>query len=49
MTVYSANGADVDTVIIDGRIVMINRKVTTINEEEVMQRARHTIEDLLSD
>ncbi len=47
--VYSANGADVDTVIIDGRIVMINRQVSTVNEEEVMQRARDAIEDLLSE
>ncbi|MFX0096155.1 MAG: amidohydrolase [Candidatus Hodarchaeota archaeon] len=47
--VYSANGADIDTVIIDGRIVMINRQVTTVDEEEVMQRASRTIGNLLSD
>lgn len=46
--VYSASGADVDTVIIDGRIVMFNRKVTVVNEEEVIQRAEHTVRSLLS-
>lgn len=46
--VYSASGADVDTVIIDGRIVMSDRQVTTVNEKEVIQRAEHTIESLLS-
>jgi 5-methylthioadenosine/S-adenosylhomocysteine deaminase len=33
--IYSANSADVDTVIIDGKIVMKNRKMLTIDEEKV--------------
>jgi 5-methylthioadenosine/S-adenosylhomocysteine deaminase len=36
--VYAANGADVDTVIINGQIVMENRKLLTIDEAEVMSR-----------
>ena len=32
---YSANGSEVDTVIIDGRIVMRNHELTTIDEERV--------------
>ena len=34
---YSANGSEVDTVIIDGNIVMENRKLLTINEKEVYE------------
>ncbi|KUO39569.1 MAG: amidohydrolase [Candidatus Hadarchaeum yellowstonense] len=37
--VYAANGGDVDTVIIDGKIIMENRQMTTIEEEEVVQEA----------
>jgi 5-methylthioadenosine/S-adenosylhomocysteine deaminase len=36
--VYAVNGADVDTVLINGRIVMQNRRLLTINEAEAMQR-----------
>ncbi|MCX5849933.1 MAG: amidohydrolase [Deltaproteobacteria bacterium] len=38
--VYAMSGADVDTVLINGKIVMENRKLSTINEEEVMQKVR---------
>ncbi|MFA5322988.1 MAG: amidohydrolase [Smithella sp.] len=38
--VYAASGADVDTVVINGKVVMENRRLLTINEEEVMQRVR---------
>jgi len=38
--VYAVNGADVDTVLINGKIVMQNRKMTTIDEEEAMSRVR---------
>ena len=34
--VYAVQGSDVDTVIINGKIVMKNRKLITINENEVM-------------
>lgn len=37
--VYCANGSDVDTVIIDGKIIMKNREVLTIDEREVLKRA----------
>lgn len=33
---YAVSGADVDTVLINGKIVMMNRKLTTIDENEVM-------------
>jgi cytosine/adenosine deaminase-related metal-dependent hydrolase len=34
--VYAANGADVDTVIIDGKIVMQNREVKTMDEQKIL-------------
>jgi len=37
---YAMSGADVDTVLINGKIVMENRKLLTIDEEEVMRRVR---------
>lgn len=46
--VYSARGSDVDTVIIDGKIVMEKRNVKTLNEDEVMRRAEEKARDLLS-
>jgi 5-methylthioadenosine/S-adenosylhomocysteine deaminase len=36
--VYYATGADVDTVLIDGRIVMQGRKVLTVDEQDVLDR-----------
>jgi 5-methylthioadenosine/S-adenosylhomocysteine deaminase len=37
--VYAAQASDVDTVIIDGRVVMLNRELTTLNENEVITNA----------
>ena len=34
--VYSATGDSVETVVIDGRIVMENKKLTTVDEEEII-------------
>ncbi len=36
--VYCASGSDVDSVVINGRVVMKNRKLLTVDEEEVMDR-----------
>jgi 5-methylthioadenosine/S-adenosylhomocysteine deaminase len=38
--VYAACGADVDTVIINGKLVMEKRTLLTINETDVMQHVR---------
>ena len=38
--VYSSSGADVDTVMIDGRIVMEGRRMLTLDEDEVLGEAR---------
>lgn len=46
--VYSARGSDVDTVIVDGKILMENREVKTLDEGEVIQEAAKAAFDLLS-
>jgi 5-methylthioadenosine/S-adenosylhomocysteine deaminase len=38
--VYAVNGADVDTVLINGKVVMRERKLLTIDEGEAMRRVR---------
>ena len=38
--VYSANGADVDSVMIDGKMIMQNRKMRNINEREAMKQVK---------
>lgn len=45
--VYSARGSDVVTAIIDGKVVMENRVVQTMDEKAVLSRARHMRQDLL--
>jgi len=47
--VYSARGSDVDTVIVDGRILMRDRVVETLDEGEVRRKAQKTAKRLLSD
>jgi 5-methylthioadenosine/S-adenosylhomocysteine deaminase len=37
--VYAAHGDDVDTVMIDGRIVMKEKKLVTVDEQEVIDKA----------
>jgi cytosine/adenosine deaminase-related metal-dependent hydrolase len=37
--VYAARASDVDTVIIDGQVVLLNRELTTLNENEVITNA----------
>jgi len=38
--VYTVGGADVDTVLINGKVVMQNRRLLTIDEEGVMEKVR---------
>jgi len=47
--VYSAEAEDVDTVIIDGRVVMRERKLLTLDEREIIQTARSEAERLAVD
>jgi cytosine/adenosine deaminase-related metal-dependent hydrolase len=45
--VYAGCGADVDTVMVDGRIIMENRNVKTLNELEIVEQARERAGALL--
>jgi len=38
--VYAAEASDVEAVVIDGRVVMQERRLLTFNEEEVITQAR---------
>jgi 5-methylthioadenosine/S-adenosylhomocysteine deaminase len=40
-------GSDVDTVIIDGNVVMRGRKLLTIDEEEAMSKAEGVADELV--
>ena len=44
--VYSGDGRDVETVIIDGRIVMEKRRIKTIDAEAVLQKGQLASEEL---
>ena len=45
--VYSANGADVDTVMIDGKVIMQNRKMINLDEKEVIKQVKKIAKRLL--
>ena len=45
--VYSGNGLSVDTTIVNGKVLMSNKQLLTLNEEEVKSKARTHIVDLL--
>ena len=44
---YFANGADVDTVVVDGKLLMEGRKVLTVNEADVLEFAQRETEAML--
>jgi len=46
--VFAAHGDDVDTSIINGKIVMENRKLKTVDEDEVITKATESCNSLLS-
>jgi 5-methylthioadenosine/S-adenosylhomocysteine deaminase len=45
---YSARGSDVDTVIVDGKVLMENRQVKTLDKQSVMEKAEKTALSMLS-
>jgi cytosine/adenosine deaminase-related metal-dependent hydrolase len=45
--VYSGSGMDVDTVMVNGRVIMRNKKLLTLDVDEVKRKAREHIVDLL--
>lgn len=46
-TVYAANGSDVHSTIVNGQVLMLDRKVLSLHEEEVIENARRTIFNLI--
>jgi 5-methylthioadenosine/S-adenosylhomocysteine deaminase len=46
--VYAARPSDADTVMINGKVVMKNRQLTTTNIQKVMDMAERTKDNLLS-
>ena len=44
--IYSANGFNVDTTICNGQILMENRELTTLNEQDIYKKAREAIDEL---
>jgi len=46
--VYSGQSSDVNTVIIDGKVIMQDRVIKTIDEQEILERAKQTAAKLVS-
>ncbi|RLG38590.1 MAG: amidohydrolase, partial [Thermoproteota archaeon] len=46
--VFSATGSDVDTVIVDGRVVVRAGRVTTMDEFQVVEGASEAVSKLIS-
>ncbi len=44
--IYSANGSNVDTTICNGQILMENKKLTTLDENEIYQKAKEAVDEL---
>jgi 5-methylthioadenosine/S-adenosylhomocysteine deaminase len=44
--VYSANGSHVDTTICNGKILMENKKLTALDEDEIYAKAKQAIKEL---
>ena len=45
--IYSANGSNVDTTICDGKILMENKKLVVLDEQEIYDKARQAYRDLI--
>lgn len=45
--VYSSNGADVESVMIDGKVIMQNRKMINLDEKQVMRQVKKIAKRLL--
>lgn len=46
--VYSLHGSDVDTVMIDGKLIMQNKKILVVDEEKLLQDCRDAARSLIS-
>ncbi|HWP28061.1 MAG TPA: amidohydrolase [Chloroflexota bacterium] len=46
--VYSGDGADVETSIVDGQIVMRDRRILTVDVDDVLERAQHAAKGIVA-
>jgi 5-methylthioadenosine/S-adenosylhomocysteine deaminase len=46
--VYSMNSSAVDTVIVDGKVIMEDRKILTVDEEEILEKAQKHAFDVVN-
>lgn len=46
--VYATNGSAVDTVLVDGKIVMDNRRIVKMEEEKIIEKANVVVGDMLT-
>jgi len=46
--VYAIKGAHVRTVVVDGRVVVRDRKITTLDEQAVLSKAREIQKRILA-
>ena len=44
---YSASSEDVDTLIVDGKLLMENRKLLTLDEKEIIKKAQEAMDSIL--
>ena len=44
--IYSANGSNVDTTICNGQILMENRKLATLDEQDIYKKAKEALDEL---
>ena len=44
--IYSANGSNVDTTICNGKILMENKQLTVLDEQDIYKKAREAIDEL---
>jgi cytosine/adenosine deaminase-related metal-dependent hydrolase len=44
--VFGAQGSDVDTVVVDGQVIMKARKVLTLDEEAILENVRKRYRDV---
>ncbi len=47
LLVYSAVGGDIDTMIVNGKIVMLNQKILTLDEANIMKECQNAAEELM--
>jgi len=47
--VYSCRGGDADTTVVNGKVLMRNREILTLDENKIFEDVKKTIEKFLSD